>query len=132
VRKEEIEMIKILMVILSAVLLWSTGVSAEGDKYEAACANECNYLTRDCTAYIDCRVAKTQCLESCMQRKVWENLAVTLEKLTTVLEKQAQEKEDERENLRANSSVPLSSSLPQPSTFQKPVEKKSDSMQSGK
>ncbi len=84
----------LVLILLGLVLLWYRGVWAQAATYEAACVQECKALTKDCTAYIECKVAKTQCLESCMQRKVWENVAVVLEKLTTVLEIQAKEKEE--------------------------------------
>jgi hypothetical protein len=97
--KEE-KMIKILVVVLAVLFSWNMAALAQEKDYEAACTKECNFLTKDCTAYIDCRVAKATCLESCMQRKVWEKVAVSLDKLSAVIEKQGKEKEDKEENLQ--------------------------------
>ncbi|MDD5194159.1 MAG: hypothetical protein PHQ96_00605 [Candidatus Omnitrophica bacterium] len=67
------------------------------DPYVAACAKECSFLTKDCTAYLDCRVAKTTCTENCMQRKVWEKVAISLDKLIVSLEEQTQASLKEKE-----------------------------------
>jgi hypothetical protein len=73
----------------------AAGAYAQDDNYESACQQECSYLTADCTAYLECRVAKSQCLESCMQRKVWEKMAGAIDKLSVILEKQAQKNADQ-------------------------------------
>jgi hypothetical protein len=93
-------MMKILVLVLAVLLSWSMAALAQEKDYEAACAKECNFLTKDCTAYIDCRVAKVQCLESCMQRNVWEKVAGSIDKLTATLEQQAKEKKEKEENIQ--------------------------------
>jgi hypothetical protein len=99
-------MIKILVLVLAASLLWSVNAFAQQVDYEAICAKECNYLTKDCTAYIDCRVAKSSCLESCMQRKVWEKVAGSIDRLTTVLEQQVKDKEEKEDGSKQYISSP--------------------------
>ena len=85
---------KISAVALAALLLFSLNAFALGESdYESACNNECSFLTKDCTAYVECRVARTTCTSNCMQRKVWEKVVTALDSLTAVLEKQAKEKE---------------------------------------
>lgn len=107
-------MMKILVLVLAVLLSWNMAALAQEKDYEAACAKECNFLTKDCTAYIDCRVAKVQCLESCMQRNVWEKVAGSLDKLSAVLEKQGKEKEAKEESLQpyiSTRSLPVSDSV---------------------
>jgi len=109
-------MMRIFVLVLAALMLWNLEVFAEKEDYETACTEECNFLTKDCTAYIDCRVARAQCLESCMQRKVWEKVAGSLDKLTVVLEKQAQEKEEKEKNPPPPVIAPSIPSQPQNTT----------------
>jgi hypothetical protein len=110
-------MIKItIMILLGTILLLNAGALAQEEKYVAACATECKALTKDCTAYIECKVAKSQCLESCMQRKVWENVAVVLDKLTIVLENQAKEKEEKEKNLKPFTVFPMQQEAAQNTT----------------
>jgi hypothetical protein len=115
-----------IAILLGTILLWNAGALAQEEKYEAACAAECRALTKDCTAYIECKVAKSQCLESCMQRKVLENVAVVLEKLTAVLEIQAKEKEEKEKDLRPFTVFPM-----QQEAAQNTTESNSTSMRSG-
>jgi len=93
-------MIKSLVVVLAVFFSWNMAALAQEDKNEAACTKECNFLTKDCTAYIECRVAKATCLETCMQRKVWEKVSGSLDKLSAVLDKQNKEKETQEDNLQ--------------------------------
>jgi len=86
-----------ILLLLGLFFLQMQAMAAE--PYEADCTKECSFLTKDCTAYVECRVAKTTCLESCMQRKVWEKVATAVDKLTVTLEKQAQ-REEEKEKTR--------------------------------
>ncbi len=88
---------RILVLILGMLFAWQANIFGQGAGYEDACSKECSYLTKACTAYIECSVAKAECQESCMQRKVWENVAGVLDRLTVVLEKQAMEKKEEKE-----------------------------------
>jgi hypothetical protein len=92
-------------------LAWKTNMFGQGVNYEDACSKECSYLTKACTAYIECSVAKAECQESCMQRRVWENVAGVLERLTVVLEKQAMEKQEKEKN-------PQPSAIVSPSQYQ--------------
>jgi len=59
--------------------------------------------------YVECMVAKSTCLSNCMQRKVSEKVVQALDKLTTLLEKQAKEKEERGKNTEPYSIVPLTS-----------------------
>lgn len=94
---------KIFFFALGILLCWQIGLAAEED-YTVACEKECAFLTKSCTAYLECSVAKINCQSSCMQRKVWEKVAKSLDNLSTVLEKQAREKE-ERERVSQSSTV---------------------------
>ena len=87
-------MIKVCIIFIAAWFLFNVNALAMGEEdYESACNNECSFLTKDCTAYVECRVARTTCTSNCMQRKVWEKVATAIDSLTAVLEKQAKEKE---------------------------------------
>jgi hypothetical protein len=81
-------MMRIFTLVLVALLFCEINAFAQEADYEATCAKECSSLTKDCTAYIECKVAKTECLSNCMQRKTWENVIKVLEKLTVSLDKQ--------------------------------------------
>ena len=85
----------ILLIVLCA-LLWGTDAYSQEQGFDPACTNECNSFTPDCTVYIECRIAKSACITNCMQRKVWEKVALSLDKLTAVLEKQAEEKKEKQ------------------------------------
>jgi hypothetical protein len=89
--------VRIFILVLSIIFLCGIKIQAEDSDYEAACLKECSFLTKDCTAYLECRVAKTTCMSDCMQRKVLEKVATAIDKLTVVLEKQGKEKEQKEE-----------------------------------
>jgi len=93
---------------LGFLLLLSINVLAQ-DNYEKTCSEECNIFTKSCMTYVECMVAKSTCLSNCMQRKVWEKVVQALDKLTTLLEKQAKEKEKKGKNTEPYSIVPLTS-----------------------
>ncbi|MBU2102917.1 MAG: hypothetical protein ABH865_02055 [Candidatus Omnitrophota bacterium] len=88
------------VIALLFMLSCMTGFAfAEDSGYNETCTKECSFLTKDCTAYLDCRVAKVTCVQDCMQRKVWEKVAVSLDRLTVALEAQSQKSEKETEIL---------------------------------
>ena len=87
-------MLRILAIVIAALSFFSVNALAEESTYEAYCAKECSFLTKDCTAYVECRVAKTTCLSDCMQRKVWESVVRVLDRLILVLEKQGKQKDE--------------------------------------
>jgi hypothetical protein len=94
--------------VLGILLLLNINVFAQ-DNHEEVCSKECSIFTASCTQYVECMVAKSTCLSNCMQRKVWEKVVQALDKLTTLLEKQAKEKEEKGGNTEPYSIVPLTS-----------------------
>jgi hypothetical protein len=82
---------RILLAVICA-LLWGASAYAQTENADSACVNECSIFTPSCTVYVECKIAKSTCFSNCMQRKVWEKVALSLDKLTAVLEKQAREK----------------------------------------
>lgn len=98
---------KICISVLGLMLLCGVSALAQESSYESDCANECSFLTKDCTAYLECRIAKTTCMSDCMQRKVLEKVATALDKLTVVLEKQAKESDKKEETPKVLSEPPV-------------------------
>jgi hypothetical protein len=84
---------RILLAVV-CVLSWGVSVYAQTDNVDPACVSECSVFTSSCTVYVECKIAESTCFSNCMQRKVWEKVALSLDKLTAVLEKQAREKEE--------------------------------------
>jgi hypothetical protein len=104
--------IRVSFIFACAVsLLLQINVSAENENYNEACKQECGFMTKDCQAYTECRVAYSTCLENCMQRHVWEKVATALDKLSIVLEQQGKEEAKQNEVInelqKAYSSTPL-------------------------
>lgn len=100
---------KLFIFACAISLLLQINVVAED--YNEACKKECGFMTKDCQAYTECRVAYSTCLESCMQRHVWEKVATSLDKLGVVLDKHAKEEVKQNEAIeelqKSYSSVPL-------------------------
>jgi hypothetical protein len=90
-------MMRIIFAALG-VLLWAACAYPQQDSADPACVNECSVFTPDCTTYIECKIAKSECLTNCMQRKVWEKVSLSLDKLTAVLEQEIEEKKKKAES----------------------------------
>ena len=86
--------------IIGAVLCWQMSLSCVSGFCASSCEEEC--YPRAMQNTIEGRVAQMNCLQTCRQRKVWEQMVLAIDRVATQLAEQAKNK-----NSQDNVTIPM-------------------------
>ena len=77
--------------IIGAVLCWRVVFSVGSGFCGSSCEEEC-YPVAPLQTMVEGKVAQMNCLQTCRQRKVWEQMVLAIDRVATQLAEQAKDK----------------------------------------
>jgi len=96
-------MMKRSLFIIAAVLCWQMFLSYGSGFCASSCEDEC--YPRAIQNTIEGRVAQMNCLQTCRQRKVWEQMVLAIDRVATQLAGQTKDKNSQDNVTTANTSM---------------------------